>query len=258
MKKTQIFWLCLFIVALFAAAVIALSTAPSKSSNSKNATYHWVCPSLGQFVVNLTFQPETIKLYGSKSRPVKKNPQNYYQGFITNDPLIKQLSQKLTNIAKALCQDDTTAFEKSRAELNISFWQSLPYSYDDTCDYPTVSLMRGSGSCFDKTLGCLAIFKEWGYGCAMLYFSKIPLPQGGYDQHVTLGLLSDDNQYFGNFTYVELSRPTQIGIVPAAQCAGLLYSQDNTDAKTSASNAKKLGPINIYLADNKGKKYQFH
>lgn len=268
MKKSQIFWLVLFAVAITIAAALALiARNPEATEPPIVKTYYWTCPGLGdEFTVELNFDEPTTKTFQNKKRPIKMKgaPNDYYENFIKDDPAVKQLAKKLQSKAIDLCQDDSNMTDKVFAQLAINFVQSLPYNYDEVgpdkiavCDYAYITLHRQSGTCFDKTLLAIGLLKEYGFGVAMLYFDSIPLPDGGYDQHVTLGLAADRKQYIDDLTYVELSRdPREVGFVPESVCRGQLGSYTNNTDQQNKSNFTKLGPVEIYLA-SKGKKYKF-
>jgi len=245
---------------VFFALILTVFTALSAFSAQTMVTkYTWIWPRFGwEISVELTFNQDSVNAYQTKARPAKNNLNFYYGHFIKNDPAVKMLAEKLQAINKQLGGDNNLL-----AELAITFLQMLPYNSDEVgpnkvavCDYPFITLQRGSGTCLDKAILGVALFRELRFGTAMLYFPKVPLPGGGSDEHVALGIAANDRNYFGGFTYVELSKFSPIGQVPKVKGAG--YLEEDPEAVNDQHNRQNAADLDqvLVLLKSAGKKYQ--
>lgn len=184
---------------------------------------------------------------------------DYYQAFLlsrSGDQAIKDLAYGLKQLVQS--QDPYDLLE-----LAASFVQGLPYNKAECqpgaiaiCDYPYVTLWRGSGTCLDKVILGIMLLKELDFDAAMLYFRQVPLVKDSWDEHVAIGVnLNSYLAFYSGYVFIETTTYALIGSVTRPINRGLqINDPGNQDYYYNIESAKLLGPYEIYLAN---KNYSF-
>ena len=228
------------LICLFVLAFLSISLVFAKPTNAKK----------------IFFNKNIYERYLNDPRPKNASTDAYYRALIT-PRYGETVVADLVDLFKGSTKNDNEL-----VELIMIFVQRLEYNLEECqpgviaiADYPYVTLFRGTGTCWDKALLCVALLKEAGFDAVILYFKAVPLPNGGTDQHVAVGLASDSPRAINGWLYMEVSSSALLGYVPKVTGEGSLgYDSRAIDQKVNKENFKKLGPVVIYL-ESGGKKY---
>ena len=158
--------------------------------------------------------PEHLYLYyGNKTRV----PTEDYSVYVTH-PLDDEYLSTIADTFESISLDEGYT-EIEKAELVISFVQSLPYSFDNVSTgfddyprYPIETLVVGGGDCEDSSILTSALLDTMGYDLVLL---NLP-------DHVAVGLAVDTSGMYWeyestNYFYVETTgEGWKIGQIPEA------------------------------------------
>lgn len=172
----------------------------------------------------------TAKLYDYYRRQSKvftytggnlpSNWRNQYYGQFLNsasqDNIIRQITEQLQ---KQATNNHLTADQT--AELAAAFIQSIPYDQkrsdliqqpnsQATPNYPYETLYLNQGVCTDKALLAWLIFRQLGYGVALLSYPEA--------NHMAVGVTCPKNaaNYSAGYCYIETTQFYHIGLLPSS------------------------------------------
>jgi len=243
-------------------ALILLMAVCQSFAEKKEIAYTWKF--YGQkLTLLLHYDSKVYQSYISDRPSQKLDKESYYQHFLIKkdgDKYVEKIAEDLKYFA------ELNKFSANKlAELAITFVQALPYNNDECksgviaiCDYPYVTLTRGSGTCLDKAILGVALLKELGFATTMIYFDKIEIVPGRFDQHVVIGLETKSPlAFFNKYCYVEVDTYATIGRVSRVMSSGFLIDdRQAADIRQNKKNAERLGQFSLYLG-SPGKKYIF-
>ncbi len=245
-------------------ATVKSEVKPSSNNNqAKAADFSWQYKGR-RYQMNINLSEDLYQAYQSslhyyKSQgPPPANWRNDFYGIFlqqkAGDNLIKDLVRQLKDQAatNGLSDDETV-------ELASAFTQSIPYdtpkaeAKDSVVNFPYETLYKKLGICSDKTVLAVMLFRELGYGAAVLVYPERNHSSAGIECPAKYALPNT------NYCFVETTDFFPVGFVPQSlNKSGVAQKTDQPVAAggfLDVFNPNALGEQQVYQASH-GKVYQ--